>query len=197
GLVFQNPDHQFFCESVEDEIRFALENFGFERRAIEERTRWALEFFGLAAYRRRSPFLLSGGEKKRLAMASILVWGPKYVVLDEPTIGQDYDQKQRLIRLLRRLREEGKTIVLTTHDVEFAADCGQRVVLMKGGRILADGDVGSVLTDPALLKEASILPPQVTQISLALSDVGFPKVYDVSEARRAIITYVREGHWPS
>lgn len=197
GLVFQNPDHQFFCESVEEEIRFALKNFEFSDRDIEDRVNWALKFFGLQPYKRRSPFLLSGGEKKRLAIASVLAWDPKYIVLDEPTIGQDYRQKQRLLRLLFRLKGEGKTVIIATHDVEFAADCGHRVVLMRGGEIVADDDAEVLLTDVDKLREASILSPQVTQISLALSDMGFPKTFDIAVARGSILRYLREGRWPS
>lgn len=197
GLVFQNPDHQFFCENVESEIRFALDNFGFSRRKLRERTSWALDFFGLNPYRHRSPFALSGGEKKRVAMASILAWDPDYIVLDEPTIGQDHKQKRRLIQLLLRLRREGKTIIITTHDVEFAALCGRRVLLMKSGRIIADNDVKSILTDATKLREASITPPQAAQISIELSNIGFPITHDVNEVREAIVSYLRERHWPS
>lgn len=197
GLVFQNPDHQFFCENVDSEIKFALDNFGFSRRKLKERTNWALDFFGLKPYRKRSPFSLSGGEKKRVAMASVLAWNPDYIVLDEPTIGQDHKQKRRLTKLLLRLRREGKTIIITTHDVEFAALCGKRILLMKNGRITADDDAKSILTDAAKLMEASITPPQAAQISIELSNIGFPITHDVNEVREAVVRYLREGNWPS
>ena len=93
GFVFQNPDHQLFSETVEEEIAFALKNFGFEPEVVEKRTTWALNLLGLTQYRKTSPFLLSGGERKRVALASVLAWDPKTLIMDEPTIGQDYQQK--------------------------------------------------------------------------------------------------------
>ncbi|MEM3716029.1 MAG: ABC transporter ATP-binding protein, partial [Candidatus Bathyarchaeia archaeon] len=89
GFVFQNPDHQLFSETVEEEISFALRNFGFDENVIRERVEWALNLLDLAQYRKASPFMLSGGERKRVALASVLAWDPDILVLDEPTIGQD------------------------------------------------------------------------------------------------------------
>ena len=93
GFVFQNPDHQLFSETVEEEIAFALKNFGFTPDVVEKRVTWALELLSLSQYRKTSPFLLSGGERKRVALASVLAWNPQTLILDEPTIGQDHEQK--------------------------------------------------------------------------------------------------------
>jgi len=86
GLVFQNPGHQIFSDTVWNELAFALKNFGLEDDVINRRVKWALEFFNLVQYKDTSPLLLSGGEKKRLCLASVLAWNPDYVVLDEPTV---------------------------------------------------------------------------------------------------------------
>ena len=96
GLVFQNPGHQIFSDTVWNELAFALKNFCFEEEVIKKRVKWALEFFNLTQYKDTSPLLLSGGEKKRLCLASILAWNPDYVILDEPTVGQDFLQKEKL-----------------------------------------------------------------------------------------------------
>jgi energy-coupling factor transport system ATP-binding protein len=133
GFVFQNPDHQLFSETVEDEISFALKNFGFEKDVIEKRVDWALNLLSLTQYRKTSPFLLSGGERKRVALASVLAWDPKTLVLDEPTIGQDHEQKEILRQFILQMQTQGKTVVAVTHDVEFVAECNPRVVLMKEG----------------------------------------------------------------
>jgi len=188
GYVFQNPDHQLFCETVEKEIAFALKNFGFNEELIKKRVDWALNLLGLTQYRESSPFMLSGGERKRLALASVLAWDPEVVILDEPTIGQDYAQKEKLRQFILQLRAQGKTIVIVTHDVEFVADCSPRVVLMANGRIVADGKAEEILTNPKLLAEASVVPPQVTQIFMELEHLGFPrKVVDLYEAREIIV----------
>lgn len=182
GLVFQNPDNQLFSETVEAEVAFGLRNFGFEEKTIERRIDWSLNLLNVAQYRKTSPFILSGGERKRVALSSVLSWDPKIVVLDEPTIGQDYLQKEKLRQFIMQLNTQGKTVVIVTHDVEFVADCKPRVVLMSKGRIVADGPAEKILTDNKLLEEASILPPQVTQLFWKLDlDVG-EDVIDVYEA---------------
>lgn len=194
GFVFQNPDHQLFSDTVEAEIAFALRNFGFEENIIEKRIVWALNLLGLGQYRITSPFMLSGGERKRVALASVLAWDPKVVVLDEPTIGQDHQQKEKLRQFIIQLKTQGKTVVVVTHDVEFVAECNPRVILMAEGKIVADGTAKNILTDEKLVTQASILPPQITQIFLNLADLGLPKnIIDVFEARRALLDFM-ESH---
>ncbi|RLG39746.1 MAG: ABC transporter ATP-binding protein [Thermoproteota archaeon] len=184
GLVFQNPDHQLFCETVEEEISFALRNFGFDEKTIERRVEWALHLLDLERYRRSSPLVLSGGERKRVALASVLAWDPEVLVLDEPTIGQDQRQKEILRQFILQLNAQGKTVVMVTHDVEFVAECKPRVVLMSDGRIIADGEAKTVLTDFKTLREASIIPPQITQLFSSITGYGFPcDVIDLWEAK--------------
>lgn len=188
GFVFQNPDHQLFCETVEDEVAFALKNFGYERNIITKRVSWGLNLLGLTQYRETSPFMLSGGERKRVALASVLAWNPKIVILDEPTIGQDHQQKEKLRQFITQLVAQKKTVVIVTHDVEFVAECNPRVVLMTEGKILADGRADKILTDYDLVTKASLVPPQVTQIFMKLSDLGLPSnVIDIHEARKILL----------
>lgn len=191
GFVFQNPDHQLFCESVEEEIAFGLRNFGFEESLAKKRVDWALNLLDLMEYRQTSPFLLSGGERKRVALASVLAWDPKIVVLDEPTIGQDHQQKEKLRQFIVQLNSQGKTVVVVTHDVEFVAESNPRVVLMTGGKIVADGVAEEILTNEKLVTKASIVPPQITQIFLQLADLGFPtNVIDIYQARNVLHRYL-------
>jgi len=188
GFVFQNPDHQLFSETVEDEIAFALRNFGFKENVTKRRVTWALNLLGLTQYRKTSPFMLSGGERKRVALASVLAWNPKILILDEPTIGQDYQQKEKLRQFILQMKAQRKTTIIVTHDVEFVAECNPRVVLMREGKIVADGEAGKVLTDAKVLTQASIVPPQVAQIFLQLSDLETPKnVIDIYEAREILL----------
>lgn len=165
GLVFQNPDHQLFAETVEKELAFALTNFGFPQDEIEKRVEWALVEFGLSKYRDRSPFTLSGGEKKRLSLASVLCYDPQIIVLDEPTTGQDNLQKTRLASLLKKLNRQGKTVIVVTHDIEFVADFMDRVVVMSKGRVVADGNVDEILVRKEVMDASSILPPQLAELS--------------------------------
>jgi energy-coupling factor transport system ATP-binding protein len=188
GFVFQNPDNQLFSETVEEEIAFALKNFGFKEEVIKRRVTWALNLLSLAQYRKTSPFMLSGGERKRVALASVLAWNPKILILDEPTIGQDYQQKEKLHQFIVQMKNQQKTTIIVTHDVEFVAECNPRVLLMRGGRIVADGEAENVLTNPEILVKASIVPPQIAQIFIKLSDLGLPKqVIDVYEAREFLL----------
>ncbi len=188
GFVFQNPDHQLFSETVEEEISFALKNFGFEEEIIEKRITWALNLLGLTQYRKTSPFLLSGGERKRVALASVLAWDPETLILDEPTIGQDYQQKEKLRQFIVQMQTQGKTVVIVTHDVEFVSECNPRVLLMKEGIIVADGEGREILTTPEVLSQSSIVLPQIAQIFIKLAPLGLPKdVIDVYEAKEILI----------
>lgn len=188
GFVFQNPDHQLFSETVEEEIAFALRNFGFKETILKRRVTWALNLLGLTQYRKTSPFMLSGGERKRVALASVLAWNPKILILDEPTIGQDYQQKEKLRQFILQMKAQKKTVIIVTHDVEFVAECNPRVLLMREGKIVADGEARKVLTNLEVLTQASIVPPQIAQIFLQLSNLGLPNnVIDVYEAREALL----------
>ncbi len=191
GFVFQNPDHQLFCETVEDEVAFALRNFDFKEKVIKKRVAWALNLLDLEEYRKTSPFMLSGGERKRVALASVLAWDPKVVILDEPTIGQDHKQKERLRQFIVQLNAQRKTVIIVTHDVEFVAECAPHVVLMANGTIVAEGSARQMLTNLDLVTQASIAPPQITRIFLGLTDLGLPTdLIDIHAAREALLDFL-------
>ena len=155
---------------------------------------WAINLLGLTRYRQTSPFMLSGGERKRVALASVLAWNPDVVILDEPTIGQDYQQKEKLRQFIVQLNAQGKTVVIVTHDVEFVAECNPHVVLMAQGKIVGEGDAKHILTDRKLVTKASIVPPQISQIFMELADLGLPTdVIDVYEARDILLDFLEGG----
>ena len=192
GFVFLNPDHQLFSETVDEEISFALKNFCFDKKIIEDRVTWALELLSINQYRKTSPFLLSGGERKRVALASVLAWDPQTLILDEPTIGQDHEQKEKLRQFIMQMKAQKKTIVIVTHDVEFVAECNPRVILMKDGKIIADGIGTAILTDPVMLELSSIVLPQIAEVFTKLGALGLPKnIIDIYEAK-ALLLKVRE-----
>jgi energy-coupling factor transport system ATP-binding protein len=184
GLIFQNPDHQLFAETVAQELGFSLHNFGFSEEVIQRRVTTLLNALDLERYEKASPFVLSGGERKRVALAAILVWDPKHVIMDEPTIGQDYLQKDRLRNFIVQLVSQGKTIIIVTHDVEFVAECKPRVVLLSKGKVIADGPASSILTNPAIVEQGSLAMPQISALMSGLSDFGArPEMMDAYSAR--------------
>ncbi len=143
-----------------------------------------LEALGLSEYAESSPFLLSGGERKRVALAAILATEPGYLILDEPTIGQDYQQKERLRNFILQLYSQGKAVVMITHDVEFVAESNPKVILLSQGRIVARGPADSVLSKDELVKKASLVRPQMSRLFGELAKYGLPSdVVDVHRAR--------------
>jgi energy-coupling factor transport system ATP-binding protein len=192
GLVFQNAEDMFFESTVYNEVAFALRNFGYDEEKVRKRVEWALKFFELEQYKDHSPFLLSGGEKKRLAMAIILAWSPSIICLDEPTIGQDSVQKEKMMHMIKMLNTQGRTVILASHDVEFIADLKPRVVVLSRGKVLADGKSQEILTNGELLKKASLIPPQVVSVLERLSDLGVQrKVLDVDVAAEIVASVLK------
>jgi len=169
GVVFQNPNNQLFAQTVMKEIEFALKNFGFSEDSISERVNWALETFALNDYSERSPIELSGGEKKRLCIALVLAWDPSILVLDEPTVGQDSEQKENLSLIIRELLGRGKNVILVTHDVEFVWPLQPRAILMSAGSVLADGPAQEILANPKTSESASVLIPQLVDLSAKMT----------------------------
>jgi energy-coupling factor transport system ATP-binding protein len=193
GLIFQNPDNQLFAETVAHELAFSLRNFGFSEDVIERRVTSVLNTLDLERYEKSSPFVLSGGERKRVALAAILVWDPKHVIMDEPTIGQDYLQKDRLRNFIMQLVSQGKTVVIVTHDVEFVAECKPRVVLLSHGRVIGDGSATTILTNSSLVQQASLVLPQISTLMKNLSDLGAPSdIIDAYSAKDFVVARMRE-----
>ncbi|MBI3841250.1 MAG: ABC transporter ATP-binding protein [Thaumarchaeota archaeon] len=184
GVAFQNPDHQLFSESVEKEMAFALRNFGFPPELVEKRVSWGLELFGLEEYRESSPLVLSGGEKKRLTLACILAWDPEVIILDEPTVGQDAIQKEKLAGTIRLLTSTGKTVVVVSHDIEFLWPIQPRVIVMKGGRILGDGMAAELMLRKDVLDSARVAQPQLVTFFEGLSRRPKATFADPLEVRR-------------
>jgi energy-coupling factor transport system ATP-binding protein len=187
GLVWQNPDHQLFLDSVKKEIEFGLRNLGFTTEEAEEKCVKTLQDLGLEGFAERSPFALSGGERKRVALATVLATEPQVLALDEPTIGQDAHQKELLARMLINLNERGRTVIVVTHDVEFVIENFPRTIAMAEGRIVSDGSTGAVLSNDDVLERCSLTPPQLTVAARALHRV-FPQV----PARLSLLSELEE-----
>ena len=172
--MFQNPNNQLFAQSVTKEIEFALKNFGFSDELLKKRIDWALDTFSLRKYAERSPMELSGGEKKRLCFALVLSWDPDILILDEPTVGQDSEQKEKLDQIIRLLLSQKKNVILVTHDVEFVWPLQPRTILMSSGEIVADGSPQDILSDEILMKRSSVISPQLVDFAKKME---WPKPY--------------------
>jgi energy-coupling factor transport system ATP-binding protein len=175
GLVWQNPDHQLFLNTCEEEVVFGLRNLGYNKEEAVERCNRTFSGLDLEGFAERSPFTLSGGERKRLALATILATEPRILALDEPTTGQDAGQKEKLANLLMELNEKGRTVIVVTHDIEFVIEHFPRTIAMTNGQIVADGATNAVLSNDYVIEKCSLSPPQTTIAARALSAI-FPDV---------------------
>ena len=140
GLVFQFPEYQLFDETVLKDVSFGPKNFGIKEPELSERVRKALDIMGIdESFNNRSPFEISGGEKKRVAIAGVLASDPDIIVFDEPTVGMDPKRKKVIVDLLTRLHGEGKTIILVSHDMELVLRCAQKVFVLSQGNLVFEG----------------------------------------------------------
>jgi energy-coupling factor transport system ATP-binding protein len=165
AYVFQNPDHQIFAATVDDEVAFGPRNFGLPADEIRRRCDEALEAVGLQNERQSDPFLLSKGERQRLAVASVLVLRPRMLILDEPTTGLDHREQLRMMALVRDLNRAGIAIVIITHTPWLVAEYARRVVLMRKGAKIFDGGVREFFMQDELLRSSSFRAPEITELS--------------------------------
>lgn len=191
GLVFQNPLYQLFSESVEKEVALGPKLIGFPSEKLKDLVDIYLKSFNLERYREIHPLKLSEGERKRLCIASILSMDPKIIILDEPTLGQDVKEKERLIELIRELKRRNKTIIVVSHDVEFVSEFVDRIVLMNEGRIVANA-TRDVFYNKELIYRASLVEPQIVRLGIELSKLGLKsKILTYEEALDAILELMK------
>ncbi|MBG6238853.1 energy-coupling factor transport system ATP-binding protein [Mycetocola sp. CAN_C7] len=163
GFVFQNPEHQFIAHTVVDELTHGLRMRGSNPHDIDAQVTAMLERFGLAELRDEHPFLLSGGQKRRLSVGTALIAGPPVLVLDEPTFGQDRERADELMSLLSRLNRDGTTIVAATHDLQLVAEYATHVAVLRDGELLDTGPTERILADTDLLESAGLRPPPLAR----------------------------------
>ncbi len=160
GLVFQNPDDQLFSPTVFDDVAFGPINMGYSEPQVRETVKKALEWVGMAGHEHRSPHHLSLGEKKRIAVATVLSMSPEILVFDEPTSNLDPRGKWSLIRLFQKLPA---TKVIATHDLELVRALCSRTIILDRGRIVADGFTKQILADIPLLRASGLAPEDTTR----------------------------------
>lgn len=162
GLVFQSPEQALFAPTVEEDVAFAPQRLGLDEEEVRERVRETLALLGADHLAARSPFALSGGEKRRVAIAGVLAMGPEVLVLDEPTAGLDPHARSDLIDLVGRLRASGMTVVFVSHDLDEVVEVADRVCVLEGGEVRAVGPpaevfYGDLSMAPATVRAAAAL----------------------------------------
>jgi energy-coupling factor transport system ATP-binding protein len=183
GYTFQNPDCQLFCKTVKDEIAFGPRHLNLGKEDVEARIESTLRMMQLEQFKDRDPQTLSRGQKIGVAVASVLAMKPEVLILDEPTLGQDFRRIRSLVSMLKTMSSEGLSLVVITHDVNFAAEHSTRVVVMKDGIILLDGEPHAVLSQEDVLRSASLESPASVRLSRLM---GLPPLLTVDEISKTL-----------
>ena len=191
GLVFQYPEHQLFEIDVFSDVCFGPKNLGLDKKEVELRAYQALKQVGLEdEYFYQSPFDLSGGQKRRVAIAGVLAMKPEVLILDEPTAGLDPKGRDEILGLVSKLRKEtGMTIILVSHSMDDVAEYVDRILVMNKGRLMFDDEPKKVFSHVEELESMGLAAPQVTYIMMELKKRGYPvdtNVITISEATKEI-----------
>ncbi len=198
GLVFQYPEYQLFDETVEKDIAFGPRNLGLDEEEIRSRVEWAADTVGLKrSLLAKSPFDLSGGEKRRAAIAGVLAMKPKILILDEPTAGLDPRGRDRLLdRISAYRRDSGTTVLLVSHSMEDVARIADRVIVMNSGRVVLEGTPSEVYSHSDTLTDIGLGVPSIARImaSLRARGVELPDgILTVEQARDALAALRKGG----
>jgi len=196
GLVFQFPEYQLFEETVERDVAFGPKNVGMKEAEAIEKAHWALEKVGLGkSFFERSPFELSGGEKRKVAIAGILAMEPKILVVDEPTAGLDPAAAKDTMSLFKKINEEGTTVILVTHDMDLVASYCDEVVVMENGKVEAQCSPSKLFGRD--LSEYSLQNPHIFDFALRLKkrgiDLDMSSIRTTEDLAKAIAKRCKHG----
>ncbi len=197
GIVFQNPDDQLFAPTVLEDVAFGPMNMGLPKEEVEKRVKEALSRVGMEGFEKKPPHHLSGGQKKRVAIAGILAMKPKIMVLDEPTSGLDPKGASQILRLLYKLNQEGMTIVISTHDVDLVPLYASKVYIISEGKIIKEGTASEVFEDVQTIRGANLRLPRIAHLMEILEKedkLPFDKPYPltIGGARKRILKEFEE-----
>ena len=197
GLVFQYPEYQLFEETVYKDIAFGPKNMGLKAEEIDRRVRQAAEFVGITDQQlQASPFDLSGGQKRRVAIAGVIAMEPEILILDEPTAGLDPEGREEVLANINAYREaKNATIMMVTHSMTDVARLADRILVMNDARLVMDGTPGEVFARAEELVEMGLDIPDITRVFLKLRELGLdvPQVYTVEQAVK-VLTSLKGGH---
>ena len=170
GLVFQYPEYQFFAETVIEDVSFGAKNMGYSNEEAIQMAKTTLNMVGIKdELFDKLPFMLSGGEKRKVAIAGVLVMDPEVVIMDEPQAGLDPISKYELFEMINKLYKKGKTIIIVTHNMEYVIEYSKKVVIMRHGELLAVDSPVNIFNNDKLLLEAHILKPEQVILSQKLN----------------------------
>ncbi len=198
GLVFQYPEYQLFEETVAKDIAFGPKNQGLSPEEIDRRVRSAMEHVHLnyEKYAERSPFELSGGQMRRVAIAGVLAMEPKVLILDEPTAGLDPHGRDRILNIVRELHASGTTVVMVSHSMDDVARLASRVAVLSHGKLSAIGTPGEIFTQPALMEEAGLRAPEAARLCALLREKGLAlpgQLFRPEEVRDGLLSLWKEA----
>jgi energy-coupling factor transport system ATP-binding protein len=199
GLVFQYPEYQLFEETIEKDIAFGPINLGLNEFEVKNRVIDAMQTVGIdyETYKDRSPFELSGGQKRRVAIAGVLAMKPEVLILDEPTAGLDPRGRDEILGQIKRLHDKEKiTVIIVSHSMEDMAKIAERLVVMNKGQIVLDGTPKEVFRHIDLLEEIGLAVPQISYLIRQLVKNGFdisPEIITVEEAKNALISHLTKS----
>lgn len=175
GFVFQNPDHQIIAPTVYQDVAFGPVNLDYNEDEISRSVVESLMYVGLSGFERRPPHHLSGGEKKKVAIAGILAMDPDVLVFDEPTSALDPASSESIMELLDELNHEGKTVIISTHDVELAYPWADKIILMNNGSIITCSSPAGAFSDGKMLRDAKLSKPVLLELYDSLFEMGMPE----------------------
>ncbi len=191
GLVFQFPERQLFEETVYADIAFGPRNQGLDPEAVDQRVRHAFDCVDLDGdvFGPRSPFLLSGGEKRRVAIAGVLATDPQILVFDEPTVGLDWRGAMKVVDVIRRYHSMGRTVIFVSHDMDLVTSLAERIMVLNEGRLIFDGARKTLFQNEQILHQAGLVFPHVSLWMQRLQKKGYPvrsDVYTIDEAKKEV-----------
>lgn len=175
GFVFQDPDSQIIASTVKAEISFGPLNMGLEKNEVKKRVDSAIEYMGLKGFENRAPHYLSGGEKKRVTIADILAMGPEVFIFDEPMSSLDPINAENVESIINRLHNEGKTLIVSTHNSDFAYRFAERIIVFDDGKIAGDGTPDEIFSNVELLEKTDLKKPEIMIIWEKLARKGIVK----------------------
>ena len=200
GLVFQYSEYQLFEETIEKDISFGPKNLGYDDEKINELVKKSMEMVGLdfETYKEKSPFDLSGGQKRRVAIAGVIAMEPKVLILDEPTAGLDPKGRDDILGQIKKLHDDyNMTIIIVSHSMEDVAEIANKVVVMNKGEVALQGKPEEVFKEVDTLEKIGLAVPQVTYLMKKLKEKGLPvsdEVYTIKQAKEELMKILKKDN---